>query len=156
MDIDPEGEPPHDEHVPPVAPEAAPVTAPTTFTPPESRSGRRFIPFALLGIMTIGTALAAFFAVSESSTPSEAVPSALTNSLQFKSAATTVSIGVKEAGGTATITSSRSSAATSASTNALSAMDRRSTSTSMGASSPKSWLESRGYRYQVGNQRPAA
>jgi hypothetical protein len=105
MDIDPEGEPPHDELVAPVAPEAAPVTAPTTFTTPKSRSGRRFIPFALLGIMTIGAGLAAFFAVREGTTPSEAVASALTNSLQLKSAATTMSIEIKEPGGTATITS---------------------------------------------------
>jgi hypothetical protein len=105
MDIDPEGEPPHDEQVVPVTPEAAPVTAPTTFTTPKSRSGRRLIPFALLGIMTIGAGLAAFFAVREGTTPSEAVASALTNSLQLKSAATTMSIGIKEPGGSATITS---------------------------------------------------
>src|ERR1035438_2694476 len=105
MDIDPEGEPPHDEQGAPVTPEAAPVTAPTTFTTPKSRSGRRFIPFALLGIMTIGAGLAAFFAVREGTTPSEAVASALTNSLQLKSAATTMSIGIKEPGGSATITS---------------------------------------------------
>jgi len=105
MDIDPEGEPPHDEQAAPVTPEAALVTAPTTFTTPKSPRGRRFIPFALLGIMTIGAGLAAFFAVREGTTPSEAVASALTNSLQLKSAATTMSIGIKEPGGTATITS---------------------------------------------------
>jgi hypothetical protein len=103
MDIDPEGEPSHHTEVPQVAPEAAPVRA--TFTTSKSRSGRRFIPFSLLGIMTIWAGLAAFFAVGEDTTPSEAVASALTNSLQFKSAATTISIGIKEPGGTATITS---------------------------------------------------
>jgi hypothetical protein len=109
MDIDPEGELPHDEHVPAVASEAAPVaaavTAPTTFSPRTSHNRRRSIPFALLGILTIGTGLAAFFAVRESTTPSEAVASALTNSLRFKTAAITTSIGVKEPGGTTTITS---------------------------------------------------
>jgi hypothetical protein len=105
MDIDPEGEPPYDERVPAVAPDATPMGAPTTFTSPESRSGCRFIPFALLGVMTFGVGLAAFFAVSEGMTPSEAVASALMNSLQFKTAATTMSIVVKEPGGTATITS---------------------------------------------------
>jgi len=105
MDIDDEGEQEHDERVPPVAPEAAPVTAPPTIIPPKSRSGRRFIPFSLLGILTIGAGLGAFFAVSEDTTPSEAVASALTNSLQFKTAATTTSVGVKEAGGTVSITS---------------------------------------------------
>jgi hypothetical protein len=79
--------------------------APPTIIPPKSRSGRRFIPFSLLGILTIGAGLAAFFAVSEDTTPSEAVASALTNSLQFKTAATTTSVGVKEAGGTVSITS---------------------------------------------------
>jgi hypothetical protein len=105
MDIEPEGEPPHDELASPLVPAAAPVRAPTTFTPPESQSRRRFIPFALLGIMTIGTGLAAFFAVREGTTPSETVASALTNSLQFKSAATTTSIVVKASGDTTTITS---------------------------------------------------
>jgi hypothetical protein len=76
-----------------------------TITRPTARSGRRCIPFALLGIMTIGAGLGAFFAVYEGTTPSEAVASALTNSLQFKSAATTSSVGVEEAGGTATVTS---------------------------------------------------
>ena len=55
--------------------------------------------------MTIGAGLAAFFAVRENTTPSQAVASALTNSLQFKSAATTMSIGIKESRGTETITS---------------------------------------------------
>jgi hypothetical protein len=105
MDIDPQGEPPHDQQVSPVAPEAAPVTAPMMSATPKIRSGRRFVPFALLGIMTIGTGLAAFFAVRESSTPSEAVASALTNSLQFRSAAIATSIAIREPGGTATITS---------------------------------------------------
>jgi hypothetical protein len=59
----------------------------------------------LLGIMTIGTGLAAFFAVSGGTTPSETVASALTNSLQFKSAATTTSIVVEASGSTTTITS---------------------------------------------------
>jgi hypothetical protein len=68
-------------------------------------SGRRCIPFGLLGIMTIGAGVAAFFAVREDATPSEAVASALTNSLQFKSAATTMSIGIKESRGTETIRS---------------------------------------------------
>jgi hypothetical protein len=105
MDIDPEGEPPHDEQVLPVAPEAAPVTAPTTFTTPTSRSGRRLVPFALLGLMTVEVGLVAFLAVSESTTPSETLASALTNSLQFKTAAVTMSIGVQGPGSTATITS---------------------------------------------------
>jgi hypothetical protein len=104
MDIDPEGETPHDEPVPP-APDTVPVRSPTTFTAPKSQSGRRIIPFALLGIMTIGTGLAAFFAVSGGTTPSETVASALTNSLQFKSAATTTSIVVEASGSTTTITS---------------------------------------------------
>jgi hypothetical protein len=82
-----------------VTPDAHPPAA-TTST---SRSRRRFIPFALLGIMTVGTGLAAFFAVDASSTPSEAVASALTNSLRFKSAAITLSVGIDEAGGSATI-----------------------------------------------------
>jgi len=59
----------------------------------------------LLGIMTIGTGLAAFFAVQESSTPSDAVASALTNSLRFKTAVITTTIRVKESGGTTTISS---------------------------------------------------
>ena len=63
MDIDPEGNPPHDEPVP----VRRPVTAPTAFGLPAARNGRRSSPFALLGIMTVGTGLAAFFAVRESS-----------------------------------------------------------------------------------------
>jgi hypothetical protein len=59
----------------------------------------------LLGIMTVGTGLAAFFAVQGSTTPSGAVASALTNSLRFKTAAVTTSVGVKELGATTTITS---------------------------------------------------
>jgi hypothetical protein len=55
--------------------------------------------------MTIGTGLAAFFAARDDRTPSETVASALTNSLRFKSAATTISIVVKASGGTTTITS---------------------------------------------------
>jgi hypothetical protein len=105
MDIDPEDEPLHDEPVSSLVPAAAPVRTPTTFAQPKSQSGRRIIPFALLGIMTIGTGLAAFFAVDEGTTPSETVASALTNSLQFKSAATTMSIVVKASGSTTTITS---------------------------------------------------
>jgi hypothetical protein len=105
MDIDPEGEPPHNEQV---LPEAALVTAPTRSTrlsTPKFGSGRRLTPFALLGIMTIGAGIAAFFAVRDSTTPSEAVASALTNSLKFKSAATATSIRIKQPGGAATITS---------------------------------------------------
>jgi hypothetical protein len=94
MDIDSKGEPPRDVRDP------SPTL--TTF---KSRSTRRLIPFSLVGIMTIGAGVAAFFAVRESTTPSEAVASALTNSLQFRSAATTTSIEVREPGGTATITS---------------------------------------------------
>ena len=89
MDSDPEGKSPHYEQLP-------------------SRSSpnrRRSIPFALLGILTIGTGLAAFFAVRESTTPSEALASALTNSLRFKTAAVTTSIGVKGLGSTSMITS---------------------------------------------------
>jgi hypothetical protein len=96
MDSNSEGEPPHDEHGP-----AAPVAVRVT----GRARKRRFVPFALLGTMTIGTGLAALFAVRESSTPSEAVASALMNSLQFKSAATTTSVEVEESGGTATVTS---------------------------------------------------
>ncbi len=66
MDIDPEGELPHDEPAPAAVPQAAPVTAPTTLSASEAQDRRRSIPFALLGIMTIGTGLAAFFAVQES------------------------------------------------------------------------------------------
>jgi hypothetical protein len=105
MDIDPEGEPPPDARVPPMAPGSARATAPAAAATPGSRSGRRFVPFALLGVMTIGVGLAAFFAVGQSTTPSDVVASALTNSLRFKSAATTLSITATEAGGTATITS---------------------------------------------------
>jgi hypothetical protein len=94
MDKDPEGGSPHAEEVVPVAPEAAPGTAPEASTSSKSRNGRRLIPFALLVVMTIGAGLAAFFAVREDTTPSEAVASALT-----------VSVGVKEPAGTATITS---------------------------------------------------
>ena len=88
MDSDPEGKSPHYEQLP-------------------SRSSpnrRRSIPFALLGILTIGTGLAAFFAVREP-TPSEALASALTNSLRFKTAAVAASIGVKGLGSTSMITS---------------------------------------------------
>jgi len=105
MVIDPEGEFPHDEQMPPAASEPAPVTAATTSSPRVSHSRRRFVPFGLLGIMTIGTGLAAFFAVQEGTNPSEALASALTNSLRFRTAATTTSIGVKEPGGTVTVTS---------------------------------------------------
>jgi hypothetical protein len=105
MESDPGGNSPHDEPVPPVAPETTSVMVPTTFAPPNQRNGRRFIPFSLLGIMTIGAGLGAFFAVSEGTTPSDALASALTNSLLLKTAATTTSIEVKEPGGTATITS---------------------------------------------------
>ena len=59
----------------------------------------------MLGVLTIGVGLAAFFAVSESSTPSDVVASALTNSLRFKSAATTCRSAATEAGGAADITS---------------------------------------------------
>ena len=102
MDIDPEGEPSHHDQVPPMAPEAGTVTP---LDDGHAQSGRRYVPFVLLGVLTIGVGLAAFFAVSEGALPSNAVASALTNSLQFKSAATTTSIEVTEAGGTATITS---------------------------------------------------
>jgi hypothetical protein len=96
MDINSEGEPPHDERGS-TAPVAVRVTAPA--------SKRRLVPLVLLGIMTVGTGLAALFAVRESTTPSDAVASALMNSLQFKSAATTTSIEVEESESTATITS---------------------------------------------------
>jgi hypothetical protein len=105
MDIDPEGELPPHEQVPAVASSAAPGAALTPFSPRKSTDRRRTIPFALLGIMTIGTGIAAFFAVQATTTPSEAVASALTNSLGFKTAATTVSIGVKALGSATTITS---------------------------------------------------
>ena len=67
MDIDPEGEPSHHDQVPPVAPEAGTVAPPTTDT---AQSGRRYVPFVLLGVLTIGVGLAAFFAVSEGAPPS--------------------------------------------------------------------------------------
>jgi hypothetical protein len=105
MDIDPEAELSTHEPASHVASSAAPPTVRMPMTAPQSRSGRRFIPFGLLGIMTIGAGVAAFFAVRENKTPSQAVASALTNSLQFKSAATTMSIGIEESRGTETITS---------------------------------------------------
>jgi hypothetical protein len=106
MDINPEREPSPHEQVPPLAPEAGTVTVPTTtITVPRAQNRRRYVPFALVGVLTIGVGLAAFFAVSEDAPPSKAVASALTNSLQFRSAATTTSIEVTEAGGTATVTS---------------------------------------------------
>jgi hypothetical protein len=105
MDIDPEGQLSQGEHVSAVAPESAPVTAPTMLSPPKARMGRRSIPFALLGVLTIGTGLAAFFAVRDDTTPSEALASALTNSLRFKSSATTTSIAIDESGAKATVTS---------------------------------------------------
>jgi hypothetical protein len=105
MDIDPEGELPHDEPTPAAMPQAAPVSAPTTLSADKSQDKRRSIPFALLGIMTVGTGLAAFFAVQESTTPSDAVASALTNSLRFKTAATTTSVEVKELGSSTTLMS---------------------------------------------------
>jgi hypothetical protein len=105
MDIDPEGELPHDEPAPAAVPLVAPVTVPTGSSPRKSDDRRRSIPFALLGIMTIGTGLAAFFAVQESTTPSDAVASALTNSLRFQTAATTTSVEVKELGSSTTLIS---------------------------------------------------
>jgi hypothetical protein len=105
MDIDHEGESPLDEKAPSMASHASPVVPAGRATAPTSGGGRRLIPFALLGIMTIGTGLAAFFAVCTGTTPSQAVASALTNSLRFKSAAITLSLAVSEPGGTATITS---------------------------------------------------
>jgi hypothetical protein len=105
MDIDSEGGPRRDEHGPPTTPEADQVITQATLTTPQSPNRRRFVPFTLLGIMTIGTGIAAFLAVRESTTPSEAVASALVNSLQFKSAATTSSIEVEQSGDTATVTS---------------------------------------------------
>jgi hypothetical protein len=105
MDIDPEGKPSHHDQVPPMAPEGSPATEPTPLAAARAQRARRSVPFVLLGVMTIGVGLAAFFAVRDDTMPSDAVASALTNSLQFKSAATTTSIGITEAGGTATITS---------------------------------------------------
>lgn len=105
MDIDREGEPLPDLQRSSVAGDPAPITTPRTVTIPKSASKRRFVPFVLLGIMTAGTGVAALFAVLEGGSPSEAVASALTNSLRFGSAATTTSIVVEESGGTATITS---------------------------------------------------
>jgi hypothetical protein len=102
MEIDAEGEPTRDEQRALLASDAPLVTAPTVSA---SRRGRQIVPFALLGIMTIGTGLAAFFAVRDGGTPSGALASALTHSLRFGSAATTTSIGVKEPAGTAMITS---------------------------------------------------
>jgi hypothetical protein len=95
MDINPESEPQHDHATERVAPAAL----------PESANPRRYIPFALLGAMTAGVGIAAYIAVRDNSTPSQAVASALTNSLKFKSAALSISIGISEPGGTATIKS---------------------------------------------------
>jgi hypothetical protein len=105
MNNDLAGDSPYAEQPTHGAPDTPSETAPATFTTPSSRSRRRMIPFALLGTMTIGTGLAAFFAVRDATTPSEAVASALTNSLRFKSAATAMSIRLKEAQSTVTITS---------------------------------------------------
>jgi hypothetical protein len=105
MNIDLGDEPRRDDQSSPAAPEVAPMADRTTFTTSRSHDGRRFIPLALLGIMTVGVGLAAFLAVNEGTTPSQAVASALTNSLRFKTAATTTSVVATEPGGTATITS---------------------------------------------------
>jgi hypothetical protein len=102
MHIDPKGEPSDHGQVPSMEPDAAPASRSTAR---RSRNGRGIVPFALLGVMTIGVGLAAFFAVVESTTPSDAVASALTNSLRFKSAATTLSVRATEAGGRTDITS---------------------------------------------------
>jgi hypothetical protein len=106
MDNDPEGMPPHSEHGSSIA-DATAVTAstPERILAPESRNGRRLIPFASLGIMTVGVGLAAFLAVYESATASTAVASALTNSLHSKSAAVATSVDISESGGMATVTS---------------------------------------------------
>lgn len=98
MDIDPEGEAVHDHETPIAAPEAK-------STPPKSGNPRRYIPFALLGVMTVGVGIAAYVAVRDNATPSQAVASALTNSLKLKSAALTISVAIGEPGGTATIKS---------------------------------------------------
>jgi hypothetical protein len=103
MDNDSEGKPPNDEERS-SEPQYGGAAAPESPSR-KSRSGRRFIPFALLGVMTVGTGIAAYFAVRDNTTPSEALSSALTNSLKFKSAAITTAIGVSESQGTATITS---------------------------------------------------
>jgi hypothetical protein len=105
MDIDREGESLNDGHRTQEPSQSAPVTAPKTSAMPTAGSKRRIVPFALLGIMTVGTGVAAYFAVRDGGSPSDAVASALTNSLQFKSAATTTSIEVEESAGTATVTS---------------------------------------------------
>jgi hypothetical protein len=105
MDIDHEGQSSPDEVAPSMVSDASLVAPPRRATVPTSTGGRRLIPFALLGIMTIGAGLAAFFAVWTGTTPSQALASALTNSLRFRSAAITVSLAVSEPGGTATITS---------------------------------------------------
>jgi len=89
MDIDPEGQLSQGEHVSAVAPGSAPVTAPTMLSPHKARMGRLSIPFA----------------VRDDTTPSEALASALTNSLRFKSSATTTSIAIDESGAKATVAS---------------------------------------------------
>ena len=116
MDNDPEDTPPHSDHGYSIA-DAHPTTAtgaaetmvtastPKRATAPESRTGRRLIPFALLGILTVGAGVAAFLAVDEGVTPSAAVASALTNSLHSKSAAVAISADITESGGMATVTS---------------------------------------------------
>jgi hypothetical protein len=55
--------------------------------------------------MTVGVGIAAYFAVRDDTTPSQALASALTNSLEYKSAAITTTIGIQEPEGTASITS---------------------------------------------------
>jgi hypothetical protein len=105
MVMESEGEPPHDEKAPPVVAGAAPGPTALMLTPQRSRSVRRTIPFALLGILTIGVGLAALFAVLNTTTPADAVASGLTNSLHFNSADFTTSIRVAEPGGAETITS---------------------------------------------------
>jgi hypothetical protein len=105
MDNDPEVEPPVDGQTPAEASEAPPLSSPTNVPAATSRSGRRAIPFTLLAILTIAAVLAALFAVRGSTAPSEALASAMNNSLHLKSAAFTMSVGIAEAGSTATITS---------------------------------------------------
>ncbi len=104
MDIDPEGGTPHDS-TPAIAAPFAPVVSQTKRTPPQSGNHRRYIPFALLGVLTVGAGVAAYVAVRGDATPSQAVASAVTHSLQLKSAALKVAVGIGESGGTAAIRS---------------------------------------------------
>ncbi len=96
MSFDPEGQRQHGQEATLTA-LAPPARSTNTGSP------RRYIPFALLGVLTIGAGVAAYVAVRDNATPSQAVASALTHSLALKSAALTSSIEIDEPGGNAAI-----------------------------------------------------